>query len=294
MVIQNKTYDQCLVAIRELALDLGPVQSFAVRKAAPGFVFSKDSTQVVIDTDTYLLTDAAVQKIYGIIPKLLLKDGLVDVYADHVPTELTTSLVDFNFSASDLEGTNGKDVYRSNYFSTTTIESVMEDYFNYYLPYDGVERTVAEIVNAMDYLETRKLCYWVAYYLIDKRRANTAAAEQLQKKNTFLNVTTSTTGNLTTTEKTVTMRIGESFTVTEAPSKDDTQLSGFQSFWGDKYDYLTKMQLYLRDRFERLFRDYSLRDNVAVSTSVVLEKNWNPSAYFDTYDLSLLARDLIQ
>jgi hypothetical protein len=294
MVIKNKNYDQCIVAIRELALDLGPVQSFAVRKAAPGFIFSKDASELVMGTDTYTLPSAEMWKVYHVITSLVMRNALIDVYADHVPVELVTGLKDFSYTADDLEEEGGQVVWRNNYFTTEVIAGVIEDFFNKYVPYDGIERSVSEIVNTLDYLDTRKMCYWVAYYLIDKRRANTAAAEQLQKNNTFLNITTSNTGNLTTTERTVTMRIGESFAVTEAPSKDDTEVTGFKSFWGDKYDFLTKMQLYLRDRYERLFNDFSLRDNVAVSTSVTLEKNWNPSAYFDTHDLSNFTRDLIQ
>lgn len=294
MVIKNKNYDQCLAAIREITLDLGPVQSFAVRKASPGFNFSKSDTEVVIDTDTFPIADAAVAKVYAVVPKLLLKNALVDYYPDYVPLDVTKNLVNFSFVAADLEASTGAKVSRTYYFSTEMIEEVMEDFFNKYVPYDGIEKSVRDIVNSLDYLETRKMCYWVAYFLIDRRRMLTASAETMVKKNTFLGITTSSTGNLLNTERTVTMRIGESFTVTEAPAKDDTQLTGFQSLWGDKYDYLTKLQMYLRDRFERLFGDYSLRDNVAVSTTVTLEKNWNPFAYFDTQELSQFTRDLIQ
>lgn len=294
MVIKNKNYDQCIVAIRELTLDLGPVQSFAVRKSSPGFIFSKSATEIVIGTDTYPIADAAVAKIYAVLPKLLMKGASIDYFVDHVALDYSTALQDFNFTALQIEEATGQTVWRTNYFSQNEIDLVIEDFLNKYVPYDGFERTVSSIVNTLDYLDTRKMIYWVAYYLIDKRRMYSATAEMLQKKNTFTTVVTSDTGNLTTTERTVTMRIGESFTVTEAPSKDDTQLSGFQSFWGDKYDYLTKFQLYLRERFEKLFGDYSLRDNVAVSTTVTLEKNWQPAAYFDTAALSPYSRDIIQ
>jgi hypothetical protein len=303
MVIRNKNYDQILVAIRELIMDVSPVQSFSVKKATPGFSFSKSDTQVIIDSVPYAIGSAEVLKIYHLMPLLIAKGASVDVLPDHVALELTSSLQNFNFLAAALEAADGATVSRSNYFSAETIDGVIEDFFNMYQPplyWDNVPREVSSIVNTLDYLDTRKLAYWTAYYLIDRKRMLVATSSVAQKKNTFSTVAPGSSGggcdddaSLVNKERTVTMKIGDSFTVTETNAKQDEQPVGLTSIWGDNYEFLTKLQLYLRDRYERLFRDYSLRDNVAVSTTVTLEKGWTPFAYYDTHDLSQFTRDIL-
>ena len=94
------------------------------------------------------------------------------------------------------------------------------------------------------------------------------------------------------TDKTITTRVGEVFTITENP-KSNNSTDGFSSLWGDQDTYLAKLQLYIRGRFEQLYKDFSLRDNCAVSSSIPLDKHWFPFDYGYRNSLSELATTVL-
>jgi hypothetical protein len=65
--------------------------------------------------------------------------------------------------------TEKQTISRSRYFSDQQIERKMEDYYAQYLPYTDQIRLSSEIFTDLDYFGIRKMCYWVAYYLLDEK-----------------------------------------------------------------------------------------------------------------------------
>ena len=142
--------------------------------------------------------------------------------------------------------------------------------------------------NDFDYYHSKKICYWVAYWLVDIRRSALA-------------LYTATTGGTTSassssvgidTMKDVTVRVGDVFTITERQQPQADGQKGFTTLWGDKDSYWTRLQLYLRMQFEKLFNDFSLRDDVLRSSNFTIDKNWSPFAHVDTFDFSASTRDI--
>lgn len=285
LIVDNLSYNQALRSIREIILDTNPVQCFNV--SGQDFLFKKGTTEVALDSDTYTFSE--VEKFYDLMNRLRDKDVTIEVLPDFVSTEYTKEAVNFNYP-SILEA---KTISRGRYFSDYTIEKVIEDFYAYYCPYFGVPRSVQDIFSDLDYFDRRKLVFWVAYYLVDKKRMNYATSSEIIRLQTDANgEICGTDGELKNTSTSITTRVGEVFSVTE---KEDngSEFDGFTSFWGDKYSYYTKLQLWIRDRFEKQFKDFSLRDDAMISQSFTLEKGWENMAWVNTMDFSRVTTDIM-
>jgi len=286
LIVDNLSYNQALRSIREIILDTNPVQCFKV--SGQDFLFKKDATEVALDSDTYTFTE--VEKYYDLMDKLRSKEVNVEILPDFVATEFVRDTVNFNYPSI----TDEKTISRERYFSTYTIEKVIEEFYAYYCPYYGVPKTVARIFEDLDYFDRRKLVFWVAYYLVDKKRMNYAASsEAIRLQNEADGEICGTDGQLKNTETSITTRVGEVFSVTEKDKDDGKATEGFTSFWGDKYSYYTKLQLWIRDRFERQFKDFSLRDDAMISQSFTIEKGWENMAWINTMDFSKSTTDIM-
>lgn len=283
LLVNSITYGQAIQAIREIVLDTKPVQCFKV--SGQDFSFIKDTLGFTIDT--VLTPTSEVVKYYNLMDKLRAKDVAIEVLPDFVASEYTAYTVPFNYPSIK----EPKLVSRNRYFSDTVIEEFMVEYFTLYTTYYGVPRTVQVIYDTLDYFDRRKMILWIAYYLVDRKRMNYASAgEMIRMQN---GGDECGTGELKNTETTITTRVGEVFTATEKVLDDGNGASGFTSYWGDKYSYLTKLQLWIRERFEKQFKDFSLRDNCLVSSSFTMEKTWQPYAWIDTHDLSTTTMDIL-
>lgn len=295
MLVQDISYVQALRSIRELVLDVGLVQSFKVS----GQDLSLKKTPLVVevgDTTKDINPDGDFSKLYDFIALLVEKGVVVEILPDYVPTEYITGLIDFTIGTvppvepdPEVPITQNEVeehvIKAKNYFTDATIESVMIEFFANYIPYDGRERTTQEIFDNMSYFYKRKMILWIAYYLVDRRRMQMASTMVLigkadgsgdmcggsDFKNTKIDVTT---------------RIGDVYTEVEREDETGSGLDGFTSLWGDKYGYLTKLQLYIRSRFEKMFNDFSLRDDVMISQSFRMEKTWQNDAWIDTHGWS--------
>lgn len=287
LIVDNITYDQAIRTIREIVLDTNPVQCFRV--SGQDFLFRKDSSGFGINTDTY--TFGQVEKYYDLMDKLRENEVTVSILPDFVSTEYSYGTLNFNYPSITEE----KTILRKNYFSDEVIEKVMEEFFNYYCSYDGIPKTVHSIFDSLSYFNRRRLIFWVSYYLVDRKRMNYASAGEMIRLNGSVGGDScSSDGELKNTDTTITTKVGDVFSVTERISDDGSGLDGFTSFWGDKYSYFTKLQLWIRDRFEKQFKDFSLRDNAMISQTFILEKGWEPSAWVDTINFSRDTYDILQ
>lgn len=289
LLVDNIDYNRALRTIRELVLDTNPVQCFKV--SGQDFLFKKDSSGFGLDTDTYTFSE--LEKFYDLMSILRDKKVTISILPDFVATEYCSLTENFNYPSIQEE----KAVYRKNYFSDELIERVMEEFFAYYSPYDGIPKTVRTIYGGLDYFNRRKLIFWVAYYLVDRKRMNYASAGEMIRLNSDDGnggEICGTEGELKSIDTTITTRVGEVFSVTERISDDGSGTEGFTSYWGDKYSYFTKLQLWIRDRFEKQFKDFSLRDDAMISQTFSLEKGWEPSAWVDTINFTRDTYDILQ
>jgi len=287
LLVTQITFQQAIRSIREVVLDTSPVQCFNV--SGQDFSFSKDANGIVLDTDSY--TFDVVQKQYDLLRKLRAKQVVVEILPDYVAIEINSELVEFNYASI----TDKKLVERENYFSSYAIEKVMEEFFAFYVPYDGISKTVETMFSQLHYLEKRKMILWVAYYLVDKKRMNYASvSEMIRLQNGSSGEGCSNDNQFKNVETSVTTRVGEVFSVTEKDAETGKGLDGFTDYWGDKFGYFTKLQLYIRSMFEKQFQDYSLRDDCMISQSFSMEKNWTNSAWIDTHNLSNFTQDILQ
>ena len=288
LIVNNISYNQALRTIRELILDTNPVQCFKV--SGQDFLFSKNSTGVVLDDLTFNFGE--VEKFYDLMEELREKEVNITILPDFVATEYCDDLLSFEHT-SILEP---KNLLRKNYFSTSIIERVMEDFFAYYCPYDGMPKSIMSIYESLDYFHRRKFIFWVAYYLVDRKRMNYASAGEMIRLNNIddEDKICGTEGELKNIDTAVTTRVGDVFSVTEKTADDGKGLEGFTSYWGDKYSYFTKLQLWIRDRFEKQFKDFSLRDDAMISQTFTMDKDWQTSAWIDTINFTNSTSDILQ
>lgn len=289
LLVDYISYNQALRAIRELVLDTNPVQCFNV--SGQDFLFKKDSDGIDLDAETYNFIE--VDKFYELMRILRQKGVTISILPDFVAVEYCASLEDFNYPSIQ----DAKTIYRDNYFSKEFIEQVIAEFFVYYIPYYVLDSTVETLYKKLNYISQRKLIYWVAYYLVDKKRMNYASSGEMIRLNSESGEggeVCGTEGELRNTDTNITTKIGEVFSTTEKIIADGKGTEGFTSYWGDKYSYFTKLQLWIRDRFEKQFKDFSLRDDAMISQSFTLEKGWEPSAWVDTTSFTPNTPDVLQ
>jgi len=272
MLVQNISYAQAIRSIREIILDTGLVQCFKV--SGQGLPFKKTPSEVTLGTVIKPISDAGVLKLYDLIALLVEKEVAVEILPDYVATEYISGLFDFDYN---LIAGETKILKAKNYFSNSVIETVMIEFFSKFLSYDGHEHTTESIFEKLNYFQKGKLILWVAYYLVDRRRMFYASTSIL-----IGNANGATGSSFKNTTKEVTTRIGDVYTETERDSDNGKGLDGFTSLWGDQDSYLTRLQLYIRDKYEKLFNDFSLRDNAMISQTFTMVKTWENDAWLNT------------
>ena len=286
-VFNNITYKEAIDTIRELILDTNPVQCFKV--SGQDFGFSKDGSGFVLNGE--LIPFDEVSKYFSLMEKLRIAKVDVQILPDYVSVEHTKYTLDFDFaSISELSDS----ILREHYFSLEAIEKVMRDFYMYYGYYTEIPRTFEDLFNNLCYIDRLKLIYWVAYYLIGLKRMYYASNSEIIRQYDTESSDCPNEGELKNTKKSITTRVGEVFSVTESDADDGNGLDGFTSFWGDQYSYYTKLQLWLRDRFEKLFKDFSLRDDAMICQSFQIERVWQNDAWVDTMNFSETTRDVLQ
>lgn len=291
LLVDNMTYDQAIRSIRELVYDTNPVQTLSI--GGQDFSFEKTDTSIAFADESYTFSE--LPKFYDLVGKFFEKKIGYILLPDYVATEYTSGLM--NVQETFTKDGEYKTLYRKSYFSQEEIEGAMERAFPYFLAYWGVPRYTVDIYNDLDYWDRKRLVLLTAYFLLDKRRMQMAGTMELIRRTPALgggvDVCAMGDGDLKNTETSVTTRIGDVFTVTEKITEEGKGLEGFTSLWGDKYSYFSKLQLYLRDLYERQFGDFSLRDNVMRNSTFYLEKGWEPSAWVDTINFSQTTLDWI-
>ncbi len=298
--LRQLTLPEVIRSAREVSLDLNPVGCFSI--TGQGFFLRNTSTSLVLTLNVTATPEPTeevpfpvegaveVEYPYATFPTfsdLLYAlqldaeqyDFVIALDADYCGSEPTSSIVPF--SQRDLSA--GYTVKRRYYFSDETIDFMFMDFFIKKLGHNfGYTRSQSVeywVQYSMAYSEVQHLILWASYWLLDRRRMNISSTSFLRGEST---------GEVKSTNKSVTMRVGDTFTMTETDAPGAGE-GDFTSFWGDQNGYLTKLQLYIRGRLEKMFQDYSLRDNIIISTTFELEKHWERSSHFNSYNYGLSA-----
>ncbi len=224
-------------------------------------------------------------KVYNVLRQLQLngKCETITYPASYAATEVTTALTPCDYDATNTEA--GVIIKRDYYFSDEAIHEYVTRFVEYFYDIATIPPPVAFTYQSIPYFNPRQVAYWVAYYLIDKMRMNFAAVDNINGLNSA--------GLINTSEETITS-VGDVFKTIEknTDGTDGKGMLGFTSFWGDKYSYYTKLQLWIREQYERMFKDFSLRDDAMICQTFSIEKTWEPFAYIDSMRKSPYAKDI--
>lgn len=187
-------------------------------------------------------------------------------------------------------------VYRRYFFSDKYITfELVRDYFITQLRMDcGCESTInyEEAISKFKCPRDRHLALWLAFYMLEKRRlfelaANTLNQSTFNNGNGDIGLVSSSSSSAS-----LTMSIGDVFSLSDSPSGGGALEEGFnrpgaENIFGDKDSFWYRNQCYVREMFERLFGDFSLRPNQVMFGEIELQKDLNYYAYFDSYPYTL-------
>jgi hypothetical protein len=221
----------------------------------------------------------------------LQEDGADVVLAsEYIQTEKTSTLLAVG-TAKPLENF----LLRRRYFaSDDVVYKTIQEFFikeaEYHYGWNTSQTIQYWIEQLMSVKEVERMILWVAYWLVDERRMYLSAAAFLAGNDVLPD--TDTSYKNTGTE--ITTKIGDTFTIVERQEEEGKAAEDFTALWGDKYTYLSKHQLYIRNKLEKLFEDFSLRDNIVVSSTFEIEKTWTPKAFYGSAKLSEVTINLLR
>jgi len=278
------TLDNLTKKIRELILDVRNVPIIQVQ--AEKVTVSELGVQVNGKFKQF----SEIPKIYDFIRWL---DDL-EIQSSYTDLAVITEVTSY------LKNTEQKDMVTlkaQRYFSQDSVNKIINSYFVTYCGSNRVSNLYNYVTNPRDEglsmtntycgyvkdedfekyisgyndLDAEKIAYWSAFYLIELQR----------KQNKEILAYKGVIGGddvFADTEETITTRVGDTFTVNESRVKDK-QTEGISGLWGDRDSFLVKKQLFIRNEFERLFKDFSLRTNSGVSFKIPIVKDYTNSSY---------------
>jgi len=300
------TLTEILVTVRELSFDRYPIPSFLLKPITGKFV-TNNSTEFKIlpsagsgspykiytynpnaagDTlenlTNYLFTNNVVFSYTGYYSAIDTPDQLLQ-YTDK-PFDTTPLTIFRRFFLSDVK----------------LIELIVTYYHNVLNMPEVTASTVSTDVTLLEPYTVRHLTLWVALNLVDLRRIAEQAATVYQMN--WSDGSGQVAGaNLNSPGQNVTVQIGNVFTLSDSNAvtnnyfTEDYNRVGSDNVLGDKESWWFKLWLYLRDKLERDYEDFSFRSDNVIKGKITLKKDLNYFAYYDSYPytLSPLTRNII-
>jgi len=272
-------YSKILKGIREKVFDIYPVTAFYISKASQGIFVEYKSVTSTLTIDSEVTQLSGSEKLYE-FTNILIAGGI-----EVTSAELSNPLANISLlnSFSYTLTTEKQKIVQKNMFSDEFITEYIYKFLTIFFKNcyaidtadivadDSIE-TVKKEVESFEPLLTKKLILWVAFFLFEeKRKLLTALAKYEGCKlsdEEYINVS-----------KVITTTVGSAFSVVETEREKGTGEQGFTVLWGDANNRLVKEQLFIRGDYERLFKDYSLRDNVIISSVVPVCKIWGNDVY---------------
>lgn len=184
-------------------------------------------------------------------------------------------------------------VTRKYFFSDAVILKELRYYGIFYCFWKcgGTDQEIIDWLAAIECPRDYHATLYVAYHILEKRRLYELAAQSLGQS------TMSVTGEGSLVSAapggtSITVSVGSVFNLSDDPNtlvQDDKNFNavGSDNLFGDWGSYWYRLQSWTRDRLELLFGDFSLRKDQAIPGQIILEKNTNYYAYFDSYPYTL-------
>jgi hypothetical protein len=295
----NEEYLAIVNSARELAIDLSPVSAFSLSLEQGLNVFI---TSDGISIEDVLYTFAQLPKVYNLVNRLkeVYPSAVFTFPEFYIPLEYTSNLayidqvipdeIDLGDEAAGYP--TELNFTLNNFFSNETINKLIYSFLENYPAYGCAEdistEEIAGEVKGYDFNDITRASLWVSFWLLEEKKKTLYSSPAY--KSTYGNSDSS----FLTTDKAITTSVGNAFTVTETQKDDGMNADGFTSLWGDKESLLSKTQLYIRTKYELLFKDFSLRDNSGVSILIPDLKAWRPFDYENNTQLSDVTRSILQ
>lgn len=307
------TLEEIMTAVRELTFDRFIIPAFALKQMGSNYfvdvdkeftpdveegeevikgrlVISKEtpstegSEESVVVENIVELRFQDYPNMESLMEALIAKNIIVAYTAYFRSEEASTTLM----SVTHRPLTENVTLFRRYFFSDEEIQDMIRWYYWRVLDIPNVELT-DEIIGKLKRPSEKHLAIWVSYYLVDKRRLYENAANQLGQSFTDGSDYTGSGTNSSPTSTTV--QIGSVFTVTEDTAQgyfyEDFNRVGSDNVWGDRYSFWYRLMLYLRGLLEETFGDYSLRKDNVIPGYIVLRRELDFRAYYDSYPFTL-------
>ena len=287
------TLEEFSNAVREITFD---------RFVTPSFYIQKDEHKIHVQTDRLQIKDngGAVITDLAFVDYPTLQElfnalaGDPNQYAlsygaSFIGSEPSTSLL----PVIDNSINSIYSVTRQYFFSDEAILKELRHYGIFYCLWQcgGTDQEIidwlADVMCPQDYHAT----LWVSYYMLEKRRVYELAAQSLGQSTMSVTgdgkLVSAAPGGVSTS-----VSVGSVFSLSDDPNtlvQDDKTFNnvGADNVLGDWGSFWYRLQSWVRDRFEQLFGDFSLRKDQAIPGQITLEKDTNYYAYFDSYPFTL-------
>ena len=305
-----------LQTVRELTFDRFIIPGVAI-KAIPGKTITINASFFWIkntDGTDFYKGDLSVLTTYKALTDDLLSKAIVFSYTVYFNgSELCTTFIPVTDAPLTVDFIANKRYF----FSDATVKQELIYYYYKILcinatasptttnpaPIDFPVVADDTIINAwlalLKYPSEKHMALWISYNLVDKRRLYEVAAEYVGLN--YSDGTVYSTGSKGGTENATetTVQIGSVFSITEDPNNgdlyEDFNKLGSDNVLGDKHTFWYRLMLYLREKLENEFGDYSLRKDTVISSDSTYHNAINFRAYYDSYPFTLspLSRNIV-
>lgn len=290
--------------VRGLVYDRLPAPVIFLKSANADWRVTVDSSRFLLEDYADPLSPVTVSEyLFSAYPTLLeLLDAL---FADNELSVAVTPFFYDSYPTEELQQVSAKPVTSPlcvkalKMFSADQINLIATDYFlRYHKTHcscmDAGYAELAEQVEKLECPEDRKLILFTAYYLLEARRKYEYAARNTDvlfsnDENAFCDLNLS--GLLSKPQASLNVSVGDVFSYSaESPSPQEDYRylasAGVDNVLGDQESIWYRLQLQIRNEYERLFGDFTLRLNQVVMGEIVLEKEDRYYAYYDAYPMS--------
>jgi hypothetical protein len=295
-------------SIRELSFDRFVTPCFYVQSDAPGLTISISSSSLSIigmgspPSYSLVLPFSTYPTLKSIVDALIGAGFRVSYSASYILSEASSSLLPTSSQQLTPPVYQGVQiqfpVYRKFFFGDTAVMKVIRKYFvqmlrwrEQYGTYTITDQQVEGTLAALHQPTLEHLSLWCAYKLVDNRRVYELSGEFLNQssltENGYSGILVDATGS-----SQVSVNIADVFSVTDNNTDNYNQgelpyRPGADNVLGDAQSFWYRLMLWLRKMVEDDFGDNSLRSATVIEGRLILHKDINFYAYFDSYPYTL-------
>ena len=296
MSLPQVTLDEIITAVRELTFDRFIIPAFAI-KAKSGWTVSVTPPKGIdlgnlTLSKTVITGSAVVEEVFDFttfdtLEKLMVEMIERDIVVAYTPYfrggEPSSSLV----KVTDVSLEVGFTSFRRYFFSDAEIKKSIQWYYRRVL--DTNVQITEDIVSLLQRPSEEHMALWVSYLLVGKRRLYESAAGAIGQS--FTDGSDYVGTGTGTAPLSTSIQIGSVFSITESATEgyfqEDFNRLGSDNVLGDRYSFWYKLLLYLRERLEEVFGDYSLRKDTVMMGNIELIRDLDFRSYYDSYPFTL-------